>query len=59
GHDSTNLKDIVPTVMLFVPSVQGISHNEHEYTTDQDIISGLHVLTDVVRSLCLGELDPR
>lgn len=59
GHDSTNLKDIVPTVMLFVPSVEGISHNEHEYTTDQDIISGLHVLTDVVRSLCLGELDPR
>ncbi|MFF1253862.1 M20 family metallo-hydrolase [Pseudarthrobacter sp. NPDC058329] len=59
GHDSTNLKDIVPTVMLFVPSVEGISHNEHEYTTDQDIVSGLHVLTDVVRSLCFGELDPR
>jgi beta-ureidopropionase / N-carbamoyl-L-amino-acid hydrolase len=59
GHDSTNLKDVVPTVMLFVPSVEGISHNEHEYTTDQDIVSGLHVLTDVVRSLCLGELDPR
>jgi N-carbamoyl-L-amino-acid hydrolase len=59
GHDSTNMKDLVPTVMLFVPSVEGISHNEHEYTTDQDIVSGLHVLTDVVRSLCLGELDPR
>lgn len=59
GHDSTNLKDLVPTVMLFVPSVEGISHNEHEYTTDEDILSGLHVLTDVVRSLCLGELDPR
>lgn len=59
GHDSTNMKDIVPTVMLFVPSVEGISHNEHEYTTDEDLISGLHVLTDVVRSLCLGELDAR
>ncbi|GAA1114504.1 M20 family metallo-hydrolase [Arthrobacter flavus] len=57
GHDSTNMKDIVPTVMLFVPSVEGISHNEHEYTTDQDIVTGLHVLTDVVRSLCEGELD--
>lgn len=32
GHDSTNLKDLVPTVMLFVPSVDGISHNEREYT---------------------------
>ncbi|WP_019481882.1 M20 family metallo-hydrolase [Arthrobacter sp. TB 23] len=59
GHDSTNMKDIVPTVMLFVPSVEGISHNEHEYTTDQDIVTGLHVLTDVVRSLCEGELDDR
>ncbi|NOJ59999.1 M20 family metallo-hydrolase [Arthrobacter sp. 260] len=59
GHDSTNMKDIVPTVMLFVPSVEGISHNEHEYTTDQDIVTGLHVLTDVVRSLCEGELDPQ
>ena len=59
GHDSTNLKDIVPTVMLFVPSVEGISHNEHEYTTDRDAVTGLHVLTDVVRNLCLGELDPR
>lgn len=57
GHDSTNLKDIVPTVMLFVPSVEGISHNEHEYTTDQDIVTGLHMFTDVVRGLCLGELD--
>jgi N-carbamoyl-L-amino-acid hydrolase len=57
GHDSTNMKDIVPTVMLFVPSVDGISHNEHEYTTDEDIVDGLHVLTDVVRALCVGELD--
>lgn len=56
GHDSTNMKDIVPTVMLFVPSVDGISHNEHEYTRDEDIVSGLHMLTDVVRRLTEGEL---
>ncbi|MGW6174023.1 M20 family metallo-hydrolase [Arthrobacter sp. NPDC055138] len=59
GHDSTNMKDIVPTVMLFVPSVEGISHNEHEYTRDEDIVAGLHMLTDVVRRLCHGELDAR
>lgn len=57
GHDSTNMKDIVPTVMLFVPSVDGISHNEHEYTRDEDIVSGLHMLTDVVGRLAEGELD--
>ncbi|MFB9165486.1 M20 family metallo-hydrolase [Arthrobacter psychrochitiniphilus] len=57
GHDSTNMKDIVPTVMLFVPSVDGISHNEHEYTRDEDIVSGVHMLTDVVGRLAEGELN--
>jgi len=57
GHDSTNMKDIVPTVMLFVPSVEGISHNEHEYTRDEDIVAGLHMLTGVVERLAEGELD--
>ncbi|MET3368478.1 UNVERIFIED_CONTAM: N-carbamoyl-L-amino-acid hydrolase [Jeotgalibacillus campisalis] len=56
GHDSTNMKDLVPTVMLFVPSVDGISHNEHEYTTDQDIVAGLTMLTEVVARLCDGAL---
>ncbi|MFC7402318.1 M20 family metallo-hydrolase [Citricoccus sp. GCM10030269] len=59
GHDSTNLKDVVPTVMMFVPSVEGISHHEHEYTTDRDAVAGLRVLTEVVRSLCRGDLDPQ
>lgn len=57
GHDSTNMKDLVPTVMLFVPSVDGISHNEHEYTTDEDIVAGLTMLTEVVSRLCAGALE--
>jgi len=57
GHDSTNMKDLVPTVMLFVPSVDGISHNEHEYTTDEDIVAGLAMLTEVANRLCHGALD--
>jgi N-carbamoyl-L-amino-acid hydrolase len=57
GHDSTNMKDLVPTVMLFVPSVDGISHNEHEYTTDEDIVAGLTMLTEVVGRLCDGALE--
>jgi N-carbamoyl-L-amino-acid hydrolase len=58
GHDSTNMKDLVPTIMLFVPSVEGISHNEHEYTTDEDIVAGLAMLTEVLQRLCAGALDP-
>lgn len=57
GHDSINMKDLVPTVMLFVPSVDGISLNEHEYTTDDDIVAGLAMLTEVVNRLCNGVLE--
>jgi len=56
GHDSINMKDIVPTVMLFVPSVDGISHNEGEYTEDADLVAGLSVLTEVTAELCRGAL---
>ncbi|MGP9723849.1 Zn-dependent hydrolase [Corynebacterium sp. AOP40-9SA-29] len=51
GHDSTNMKDRVPTVMLFVPSVEGVSHNEAELTSDADMLAGVEVLTEVVRRL--------
>ena len=57
GHDATNMKEIVPTVMLFVPSAAGgISHNEREYTTDADLVAGVDVFTHVVTRLALGEL---
>ncbi|MDJ0319528.1 M20 family metallo-hydrolase [Pseudarthrobacter sp. PS3-L1] len=56
GHDSTNLKDVVPTVMLFVPSVEGISHNEAEFTRDEDALRGVELLTDVTRRLVRGDV---
>lgn len=55
GHDSTNLKDHVPTVMLFVPSVDGISHNEAEFTRDEDAVRGVELLTEVTRRLVRGD----
>ncbi|GAB2622592.1 M20 family metallo-hydrolase [Pseudactinotalea suaedae] len=54
GHDSTNLKDVVPTVMLFVPSVDGIAHNEGELTSDEDCLAGLRLLTEVVVAMAEG-----
>lgn len=56
GHDSTNMKDEVPTVMLFVPSVDGISHNEAELTLADDCLAGLDVFTGVVARLVAGAL---
>ncbi|RUR01755.1 M20 family metallo-hydrolase [Labedella endophytica] len=57
GHDATNMKEVVPTVMLFVPSVDGISHNEREFTSDADMLAGLEVLTAVLSRVAAGDLD--
>ncbi|GAA2825001.1 N-carbamoyl-L-amino-acid hydrolase [Leucobacter komagatae] len=56
GHDSTNMKDLVPTVMLFVPSVDGVSHNLNEYTRDEDLVAGVDHLTGVIARLASGAL---
>ncbi|KAA0102089.1 Zn-dependent hydrolase [Mycolicibacterium sp. P1-18] len=57
GHDSVNLKDVVPTVMLFIPSVDGVSHNEREYSTDAQMLAGLHLLTSTARRMVAGALE--
>ncbi|GAB3135584.1 M20 family metallo-hydrolase [Tsukamurella serpentis] len=57
GHDSVAMNRIVPTVMLFIPSADGVSHCEREFTSDADMVSGVHALTAVVARLAGGELD--
>ncbi|MCV7421012.1 M20 family metallo-hydrolase [Mycobacterium yunnanensis] len=57
GHDSVNLKDVVPTVMLFIPSVDGVSHNEREFSTDGQMLAGLHLLTSTARRMVTGALE--
>ncbi|MET4426736.1 MULTISPECIES: M20 family metallo-hydrolase [unclassified Mycolicibacterium] len=57
GHDSTNMKEIVPSVMLFVPSVDGISHAEAEYTADEDLCTGVDLLTETLARMLDGALD--
>ena len=44
GHDAVNVNDIAPTGMIFIPCVDGISHNETEKALDQDISAGAQVL---------------
>lgn len=48
GHDSVNLTRVVPTTMLFVPSLHGISHNEREESTAEALERGVTVLAGVV-----------
>lgn len=56
GHDSVNLKDVVPTVMLFVPSVDGISHSEKELTHDTDLLDGVKMLAETVARMVRGDI---
>ena len=48
GHDAQMLARVCPTAMVFVPSVNGLSHNIAEYTHPADITSGANVLLQVV-----------
>ncbi|MEM1074359.1 MAG: Zn-dependent hydrolase [Pseudomonadota bacterium] len=50
-HDATNVARLMPVAMLFVPSINGISHAFEEDTAEEDLIIGLHVLWDTVRRL--------
>ncbi|SEW29956.1 Zn-dependent hydrolase [Natrinema salifodinae] len=49
GHDANYLNKIAPTSMIFVPSVDGISHRESEYTEWEDVVTGAEVLLRAVR----------
>jgi beta-ureidopropionase / N-carbamoyl-L-amino-acid hydrolase len=44
GHDAQMMATVVPTAMIFVPSVKGISHNPAEHTGPEDIVAGGNVL---------------
>lgn len=44
GHDAQNMATIAPAGMIFVPSVNGISHSPAELTEDRDVINGTNVL---------------
>ncbi|MFZ2159897.1 MAG: Zn-dependent hydrolase [Bradyrhizobium sp.] len=51
GHDAQILATIMPSGMLFVPSIGGISHHWSENTGDTDIVTGAEVFVDACRRL--------
>lgn len=56
GHDSIPLNTVTPTVMMFIPSADGVSHCEREFTSDTDMVAGLTALTAVLQRMLAGEL---
>ncbi|CAM3896459.1 M20 family metallo-hydrolase [Tsukamurella ocularis] len=51
GHDAVALSRVVPTILAFVPSVNGVSHSTHEFTRDCDLLAGVDVLTSIAEHL--------
>jgi N-carbamoyl-L-amino-acid hydrolase len=54
GHDAQVLATVMPSGMLFVPSIGGISHHWTENTDDADIVTGAEVFVDACRRLLKG-----
>lgn len=51
GHDARYMAPICPTGMIFVPCERGISHNEAESATPEDLAAGARVLAKVLTEL--------
>jgi N-carbamoyl-L-amino-acid hydrolase len=54
GHDAQILAGIMPSGMLFVPSIGGISHHYAEDTSDDDLVLGCQVFVDAAAALLAG-----
>ena len=48
GHDAVNVARVAPTTMIFVPSRGGLSHNEAEWTSQEQCAAGAQVLLNAV-----------
>ncbi len=57
GHDAQDMTHIAPTGMIFVPSVNGVSHSPKEFTTAQDMANGVSVLLRTVLAIDDGALE--
>ncbi|MGH1357879.1 MAG: Zn-dependent hydrolase [Burkholderiaceae bacterium] len=57
GHDAQMMARICPTAMIFVPSIDGISHNPAEFTDPADLEAGGNVLLHTILELAGKPLD--
>lgn len=57
GHDAQDIARITPTGMIFVPSVNGISHSPKEFTRPEDMANGANVLLQTILKIDEGALE--
>ena len=57
GHDACQVCEVAPTGMIFVPCEDGISHNEIESATPEDLEMGCNVLLHAMLAVAGGSPD--
>lgn len=50
-HDAHLMSEEVDTIMLFVPSKDGISHSPEEYSKYEDLARAVYVVSDMLSNL--------
>ena len=58
GHDACQVCTVAPTGMIFVPCEDGISHNEIESATPEDLEMGCNVLLHAMLAMAGGSPEP-
>jgi N-carbamoyl-L-amino-acid hydrolase len=56
GHDAQEMAHLAPVGMIFIPSVDGISHSPREFSRPEDITNGTNVLLHALLNLDSMEL---
>ena len=51
GHDARTFSAIMPSSMMFVPSIGGISHDYNENTSDEHIKLGAKVYSEAALAM--------
>lgn len=55
GHDAQMLARVCPSAMIFVPSIDGVSHNPREYTEPAHLAAGANILLDCMLKFANAE----
>ncbi len=51
GHDAQDMAILVPSGMIFIPSIDGISHSPKEFSSDEDVYKGANILLNTILKL--------
>jgi N-carbamoyl-L-amino-acid hydrolase len=51
GHDPMVINEKLPCGMLFIPSIDGVSHNFKEDSHEEDIVIGCQVMADAAEAI--------